>query len=577
MPGRRASLTLLLAVVGLAGCSFPDLNDSQETASPTTPSRWRQAALEPAGDVDFYALQVTAGHTYRFTCVPESLGACRVELVNPEGAVGRLAEPPYVVEGKPGATVVTSALAGTDTPWYVAVSAAESGAARSRGTYRYRLEELGPDDHGDTLETATALNPAGEAGLGTAERPGDVDLFSFTAEEGAAYRFECHSATWRSSCPLQVLDARGRPAPDLKPWGFTVPAAGTWYVRRAEDSTGTDGPEAFWYALVRLPEDHGDTAETATPVPFPGVLEGELGADNPVDHFAFAGRAKQTFEVKGTTSCAVTYEIRDQAGRLVHTRVLSRDGGWHRYYHVRMNGRHVVRVEGRACSYRFSLETWGADEAGDTPQTAAPLGWGGLPGSITSPDDVDYFRLAMDAQRVYRIRCAGYEDWLWLGRCQVRFEAGTPVLATDDTIAPWDRLFRVKSKVDQPVNVRVDGNGNVFQYLLEVADLGTDDHGDTPETASALAPGAIVSGVHELMGDRDDFSATLEGGRSYTVSFQASGTQLVPNLYVYPPGSGTRVRVTPPYTFTAVSGVHTFEAESPAAALFGYVLRLDPG
>ncbi|HLL54384.1 MAG TPA: hypothetical protein VK447_12595 [Myxococcaceae bacterium] len=588
MSHRRALLPLLLALLGLVGCpsakppselpsEISDDNDSQATATSVTPSDWHEGAIDPVGDVDFYALRVTAGRTYRFTCVPETLGACRVEWVNPRGAVGMVAEPPYVVEGKRGYTTGVSALAGTDATWYVVVSAGERGTPRYNGTYRYRLEELGPDDHGDTLESATALNPAGEVGLGTAERPRDVDLFSFTAEAGAAYRFECRGATWRPHCLLDVMDAQGRSIPELKPWGFTVPAAGTWYVRRAEDSTWTQGPEVFWYALVRLPEDHGDTAATATPVPFPGVLEGRLDGDNPRDSFSFAGRAKQIFHLRFNGPCKAGYQVWDPTGQRVPIVRVTRNPFVPDLFGVLpVDGRYVIGLASpTTCPYSASLDYFGTDEVGGTPETAATLGVGGVSNHIMPMGDVDLFRLQMDARRVYRIRCAGLPDWPD-APCQIGLETDTPVAITDDTTVLRERLVRVKSNVDQTVSVRVTGVvGSVFRYTLEVTELELDDHGDTPETASALAPGASVSGVHELLGDRDDFSATLEPGRAYAVSLEPTGAQPAPALYVYPPGAGTRVLVTPPYAFTAEPGVYTFESESGWKDPAGYVLRVE--
>jgi hypothetical protein len=443
-------------------------NDAQSTATPTVPSAWHQAAIEPLGDVDFYALQVKAGRTYRFTCVPETLGACRMDLLSPAGAVGVVSRPPYAVDGQRGYTARVSALAGVDATWYLVVAAGDGGAPDLAGRYRYRLEELGPDDHGDTLETATALNPAGEMGVGTAEQRGDLDLFSFTAEAGHVYSFAC-AAYGPPTCQLSLLDEQGREDRDLNAWGFKAPKSGTWYVKRTDNYLSTPG--SFWYTFTPGgPDDHGDTAATATPISFPASIQGTMEYLGDRDYFSFTGVAGHLFRLKSAPRSGTYFQVWDPTGAAV-TLTLAPTGDIS-YGSLRMDGRYVIRasnLENR--HYASALEDLGMDDAGDTPQTAALLGVGGVAGHLMPSGDVDYFRLELEAGRAYELRCSGNQ--FWTAACRIGLEAGAPMVVSDVTSDPSVRVLRVQSGVDQSIRVRLESdNGTVFLYLLEVRELG---------------------------------------------------------------------------------------------------------
>ncbi|HLL54383.1 MAG TPA: hypothetical protein VK447_12590, partial [Myxococcaceae bacterium] len=468
--------------------------------------------------------------------------------------------------------------------WYVSVTAGldgspeppasgrDGGTPSPIGTYRYRLEELGPDDHGDTPETATALSPAGVTGLGLVESEGESDVFAFTADAQRLYAFECISEA-PYLCNLSVLDARGEVMPVVATFGFKAPSAGTFYVKQSAEYGHTG---YYWYNFIPGGmDDHGDTAAAATSIPFPASLSANLEIPGDEDYFAFTGAAGHLFRLARRPQGTVWFQLWDPAGEPVELIVAATDVV---YGSLPMDGRYVLRAAGDKLAYGFDLEDLGKDDFGDTPEAAAPLGVGGVAGHILPRGDVDCFNLQVEARRVYGIRCNGRLGWF--AACRLGFEAGTPLTLMDDAESHlFDRRLLVKSDVDQAVTLRLQAeNDDAFGYQLEVTDLGLDDHGDSPRTASLIGAGVDVTGVHELRGDRDDFWVTLQAGRSYSVSLQSLSLEPHPGLSVYPPGANIPFLVpTLPYVFTAAPGRYTFEVKSNAGARAGYVLRVEPG
>ena len=68
--------------------------------------------------------------------------------------------------------------------------------------YSYRLEDMGVDDHGDTLATATPIVPSTTYTNAKFEVSGDVDWFSFTAEAGHIYE---HGGLSLQECVIPML------------------------------------------------------------------------------------------------------------------------------------------------------------------------------------------------------------------------------------------------------------------------------------------------------------------------------------------------------------------------------------
>lgn len=133
-----------------------------------------------------------------------------------------------------------------------------------------------PDDHGGTASTATVLAGTESGGVlrlaaqGVIERPGDVDLFAFSAGAGSA-SFAAGPAARSPNLDLHIelRDAAGKVLASANPpdalaasLSATLPAAGTYYL--AVRGTGKGDPAVDGYS------DYGSTGMYA--------IAGEVGA-----------------------------------------------------------------------------------------------------------------------------------------------------------------------------------------------------------------------------------------------------------------------------------------------------------
>ncbi len=157
-------------------------------------------ALERDGDRDVFRFDAEAGHIYRFTCTPPGGSDCLVRLFGPSGAQVAADE-----DGGEGDLFRKLALGGS----YVAQVFAPAGQTFS---YTYRLQALGPDDHGDSPGAATSLGmPVVSAqGTGVLQFPGDVDFLHLDADPEHIYRIRC-ARTSLGDCHLRVFNALGIP------------------------------------------------------------------------------------------------------------------------------------------------------------------------------------------------------------------------------------------------------------------------------------------------------------------------------------------------------------------------------
>jgi hypothetical protein len=185
-------------------------------------------------DRDLFAFTASERHVYVFTCGPGTaspppgmLPNCRVRLLdaagqqatfNPETRIGELAVFATLPEG----------------PWYLEVS-----NETKSGTYLYQLRDLGQDDHGDVIATATALAAPGPA-------PGtrfpvvhttryDWDLFTFRPEANHAYLLACK--------------AESPSAPDSRTWELKATNKAGGPMRAALGNNNGTATLTFWPGL----------------------------------------------------------------------------------------------------------------------------------------------------------------------------------------------------------------------------------------------------------------------------------------------------------------------------------------
>jgi hypothetical protein len=380
-----------------------DVGDSAQAALPRAPSPEPfSGRLELPGDRDVFSFSATAGRVYRLACTTSTSdpGAWSVEV---RDATGQLRAEESGIRGQ-----ATTGLKASTTGTLFAEVRAEAEAG-SGGNYMCRLEDLGPDDHGDTPATATHLTPRTEGPLlsGRLEVSSDEDVFTFTATPGHLYRFDytragdalvCQlrlegdaSFSETSYIPAQVIDvpAGTRPFLRLRHWGETP------YSYRLED-LGLD--------------DHGSSAATATSLT-PGLaVQAHVAGLGDMDVLTFSATARRLYRLTVSpppvTWQEFNFRMEGQVVRAGAART-TEPASLQYTFQPMGDGPMLLEFQGKAMRYQVLLEDAVPQDDGDTRDTATPVGVGeARAGIIDVGKDVDVFTVTLEANRRYELLTA---------------------------------------------------------------------------------------------------------------------------------------------------------------------------
>jgi hypothetical protein len=514
--GQAASYTFELEDLGA-----DDHGDTFATATAIGTGALGGAALETLIDKDVFSFQALGQHIYRVTCTTTGPG-CTLKVFGPTGVL--LAQGESYYSSAP-MVVYEVAVAGT---YYVEVSIGSTYGS-SVTSYSYGLEDLGVDDYGDDVLTATSVL-VGDGGTATLEFAGEVDAFKFTPTAGRVYRVECTRGTL-TSCDLQLKDAIGGTlysvsnpshgeivfeATSGNPVVFTVGGISNYSNFEPEGTYS-------WSITDVGTDDHGDTHATATPALLPMTAQGaQLESFGDVDVFAFEATAGHIYRVtctRGTLPNCMK-RVKDGAGNLI-----AEQSYWtsnapfvattSATYYVEISSDNSYSYYGNAVgTYSWLIEDVGVDDHGGTLASATNIAAGppGTAGNLQFRDDVDVFSFDASAGRIYVARCvAGSAN-----NCYVTISnASGTSLATGQNSAAYE----ASTAQTLFVEISVYYYGELGSYTIVVDDLGPDDHGDTYQTATAMpALGNGVNGVIELYGDVDYFSISLAANTTYSAT-----------------------------------------------------------
>ncbi|NRD44429.1 hypothetical protein [Corallococcus exiguus] len=139
--------------------------------------------------------------------------------------------------------------------------------------FSFRFVDMGPDDHGDLLATATPWTPSEQVLVGRGEHWGERDLLSFQSVAGNVYALDCTFPTpyW----DLSIINSRGQRFGITDNSNFTETQAATafrspggMFYASIKDQQDSPTPQPYTCVLKdKGAEDHGDTVETATVLP----------------------------------------------------------------------------------------------------------------------------------------------------------------------------------------------------------------------------------------------------------------------------------------------------------------------
>ncbi|NOJ95229.1 hypothetical protein HMI51_20100 [Corallococcus coralloides] len=346
------------------------------------------------GDEDAFAFTALAGHVYRLRCTDPELVLALKPLSTPFVTWSDLAWE------QEGAMTVVKLGAGAH------LLRVGARADRASSGYQCELQDLGPDDHADEPEGATAL-PAFESALtltGVPETRSDVDWFSFPAKAGHAYDFVCDSAT-QSVCAASIVQlsnaSPGTPA--ARP--AVLRQDGLLRVRVSASLLASRGPYSL--QVVDLGADQGSGVEDAVPasvgVPIPGLFAPQWDWDTfRVD--LEAGHVYRLSLDNGTKNTTRFGAYRPSEPN----RDLLRIGSAQPAFFKTDRAEPIVFSVSDSLMYGpyvFTIEDVGQDDHADTLEDATVLPASRLhaEGRLDTADDLDWLALDLEA-RAYEVR-----------------------------------------------------------------------------------------------------------------------------------------------------------------------------
>ncbi len=481
-------------------------------------------------DRDVFLLTTLPGRVYGVRWREVSLAKARLELLDEIGAV---VDQPLAVERE---GVLT--FKGGSGSRLVRVSPLPDNAI---GRYTLQLLDLGADDAGDTRAEAAPIAPGSYSGR--CQFPNDVDWLALSA--AARHVYQVVMVTTDQPINVQLRDAMGQA---LNPIDLIWRAdeATTFYV---EVTPWTRALSSYTLVLADLGEDDApELPPSSRPVLANGVpISGFFEVPYDVDILGFDAVADHIYRTTG------------QNGFFGN---LAPDGtALTSSFRAATSGRHFVRGWGPRGPYQVVVDDRGPDAHGDTAMDAFPLLFGvAVSGAVEPSADRDFFSFPALPDHAYRIEQSGTGG------------NRTLVLLVDPAnggIFSGKLLFKRGLSGLQPLEVKQDSTYPEPQYgdyTLRVDDLGADDHGDTPATATPLTLGATGTGRLETYDDRDCFAVELSAATRYTLT----GTPNVPAVSfirrIYDP-AGTHIFAgfaTQSFNTGAVAGTHALCVETLA-------------
>lgn len=405
----------------------------------------------------------------------------------------------------------------------------------------------GATDHGDTPSEATAVLVSSiTRGLLV---PEDVDYFRIDVPRTGTLRIETTGAT-DTRGELTSADGNGdfRTARDDNGGdddNFLIETpvkAGAYFVA-VRGTAGAEGPYQLRVSLDWLRhdyDDHGDSAQQATPVAVPSSTDGILGRDD-VDYFRIDLAEAATLRVESSGNVDTHGTLAWPDGRMM---LEDDDGGRQQNFRIETAlpaGAYVVAVRGfsqrpattgysNPATGFYTLNIWLGpdgqdDDHGDAWATATMLPVpSSTAGALETAMDADIFRVELPVLGVLQVQTTGNTDTR--GRLFRESDSDYDELLGNDDGGEGGNFLIEETLGSGTYWLEVRGfHGAITgSYALE-ADFtpGADDHGDSEEDATPIALPSFTKGRVDAPFDQDYFRVTLPEAGTLVVNISGSG------------------------------------------------------
>ena len=443
-----------------------------------------------------------------------------------------------------------------DGTYYVAAGA----AGHWQGTYELSVKEVVDDFAAGTGTQGTVA--VGGSTRGRVEPPGDRDWFRVTLEANKTYRVDLEGSGTRAGTLWDpylygVHDEHGvllagTTSDNGGKWGnsrlyFTVEEAGTYYV--AAGGTGATYMEGTYKVSVTdATDDFSAGTGTQGRVAVGGSATGEIETPGDRDWFRVTLEANKTYRVdlEGSSTRAGTLGdpylrgVHDEHGVLI-AGTTNNDGGWNRnsrlYFTAAADGTYHVAAGAAGSSrgpYRLSVTDVTDDfPAGTGTQATVTVG-GSVTGVIERRGDIDWFRVTLEEDKLYRIDLEGRDTGAGtLIDPYLRGVYDENGVRLDGTTADSrgtgnnSRVyFTALNEGTYYVAAGADGylRGTYRLSVTDVTGVILDDIAGGTGTEATVVVGGSETGEINYAEDRDWFRVTLQAGNTYRIDLEGRDT-----------------------------------------------------
>ena len=527
--------------------------------------------IEYDGDLDWFAVTLTANRTYRFDLEGRQTRAGTLADPTLQGIYDSAGNPIHGARDYNGGWNWNARLHFTapgDGTYYVSAA----GSPDREGTYRLAVSDVSSsisDDYTTGTGTAGRVSVGGSA-RGEIDFDHDRDWFAVTLAANKTYRFDLEGSQTSSGTLTDpylrgIYDAAGSLIPGTADDNggprlnsrvdFAPTQAGTYYVSAGVVWNTGEGTYTLRATDITngIPDDYLAGTGTTGRVTVGGSATGKIDFHDDRDWFAVtleAGR-NYLFDLKGLPTGSGTLRdpylrgIYDAAGNLIpgttnddgagrNSRVEFTPTQAGTYYvsagaFIDMEGTYTVSVR------ELTDSVPGDDHPAGTGTAGTVAVGGSVRGTIDFDADRDWFAVTLEAGRIYRFDMEG----LWTRKGDLADPYIQGIHDTDGVMIPGTTdnnggelynsrvTFVATADGTHYVSLRDGGHGpwRVGTYTLSVSDLTAEDpHTAGTDTTGTLVVGGSAAADILFHGDLDWFAVTLEAGRTYRFDMEGQAT-----------------------------------------------------
>ena len=532
-------------------------------------------SIDFRGDHDWFAVQLVAGKVYRVDvrgtdADDESLRDPHLGGIHDAG--GKLIPGTNDPDPRYPANNQIYFLAPQDGIYYVAAKPVWNRFGIG-DTYTVSVTEIADDYAADTGTTGAV--EVGVSTTGSMDFLGDRDWFAVQLEAGSTYLIDLEGS-WQRHGVLRfpvihgVFDSRGHRIPDTyAAWSddrpnsrlhFTAGVDGTYYVSAGtRDHYSRPGTYTLSVSVTEIADDYAAYTATTGRVEVGGSTTGSIDFLGDRDWFEVDLEAgwRYRFELKGadtgdgTLPDPVIPGIYRADGRRING-TFDQDGGTGRNsrktYYSGSDSTYYVSAEAahaEAAVGTYTLYATRVDD--DHPSSIGTTGTVEVGGSITGRIDYggdrDWFRVTLEAGKIYRIDLKGFktgDGTLILPNIYgVHNARGNVYSNSDDSYTnhfynSWV-YFEAPANSTYYVSAGANTDRKTGTYTLSVTEVVGEYAANTATTGTVAVGGSVASEIH-YWSDFDWFAVTMEAGKVYRIVVKGNSLSAVYD------SSGTRIR-----------------------------------